>query len=57
MKRHGFLKEIAEDANTGYELASTTSRYRKLVFENVNAINFTEGNLWCSSEFLRLNII
>ena len=57
MKRYGFLKEIAEDANTGLELASTTSRYRKLVFENKNAINFTEGNLWCSSEFLRLNII
>ena len=51
MERHGFLKEIAEDANTGLELASTTSRYRKLVFEDENAINFTEGDLWCSSQF------
>ena len=54
MKRNGFLKEIAEDANTGYELTSTTSRYRKLVFENVNAINFTEGNFWCSSELFNI---
>ena len=54
MKRYGFLKEIAEDANTGLELASTTSKYRKLVFEDENAINFTEGMFWCSSELFSI---
>ena len=39
-----FLTEITEDDNTGLEIASTTSRYRKLTVENKNAMDFTEGS-------------
>ena len=51
MKSHGFLKEIAEDAHTGFELAIPTHRYRKLVVESRNAMNYTEAAFWCSSEY------
>ena len=48
-----YFEEII--VHTGLEVASTTSRYRKLVVSSEYEMNFTEWTFWCSGELLTLS--
>ena len=44
------LKAIEGDDYTGFELASTTSMYRKLVVNSLYAMTFVTGEFYCTGE-------
>ena len=48
-----YFEEIIVHA--GVEVASTTSRYRKLVVSSEYEMNFREWTFWCSGELLTLS--
>ena len=49
-----YFEEIV--IHTGYELASNSGKYRKLVVSEEYAMNYKEWTFWCSGELLLITI-